>query len=183
MDQKTGSAWLHTALPLKPPLVTPPPALSLLSSALLGSCCSCLYFAKVISLLPNGSPHHPKRGCQPPPPPTQPFSLVSLKPPFQGDSFLIHTCDDSNSASEQASAGAIQTASQLCFSHGSGTSQQIRARFSLGFSPPWRQQGYPGNRLLHSVLLWKRLLWRNQRGGIRQLAAARPGGLRVGAGV
>lgn len=90
-----------------------------------------------------------KAGYQPPPSP------VSLKPPSQGDSFLMRTCDDSKSVSKSASEGTVQTVSQLCFSHGSGTSQQICARFGLGFSPSWRQQGYPGNRLLllHSPLL------------------------------
>lgn len=52
--------------------------------------------------LPNSFLHHPRqRASQPVPPPAS--HLLCSKPPYKGDSFLIHMCDVSESASERGS--------------------------------------------------------------------------------
>lgn len=126
MDQETGSAWFHTA-PLLSPLLPhqPSPSSAVSGSRLPPSLPLFHTVAKVISgsspSLTNGFLHHPKQSplvgpSHPQPPTSSPHSpRIRVIPPV-----FIRAM----SASQPASERAIQTVSQLCFSHGSGTSQQ-----------------------------------------------------------
>lgn len=102
---------------------------------------------------PSSFLHHPKQIASNPVPPQPPTAFLPppSKPPYQGDSFLVHTCDVSQQASERGSHPNSQSA---VFFPAAAAPASKHTRFNPGFSPPWRQQGYPGNRLLllHSPL-------------------------------
>lgn len=95
-----------------------------------------------------------KPECQPAPTSShaRPLSQALLEASIAGR-FLLHSymrCQ--RTARERTCEGAVQTASQRCFSHDTDasshkTSTQHTRFFSPGFLPSWRQQRYPGNRL------------------------------------
>lgn len=131
------------------PLLSPPPRLRvsppLASSLSLGRQGNLCFLSLSTKQLSSSS----KAECQShPQPPTSSAQSPRIR---EIPSLFIRAM----SASQPASDGAMQTVSQLCFSHGSSTSQKTHAPFNPGVLPPWRQQRYPGNRLLllHSPLV------------------------------
>lgn len=96
--------------------------------------------------------------------------LLSSKPPYQGDSFLLHMCDVSESASERWRHADSQPAVFFPWQ------QQQHASILVP------QQGYPGNRLLILRLWapWRRELGGNHCGDITQPGSAQVRRIQVG---